>query len=138
MWARGSRSLRHSRYASFGWTVQAIGLSLDEHGAAALAHAFHTFVGYAVDGHNIVGIDGNDGKAVVPRCLGGVLTHCETVQVCPGIILYDENYGQALFRGQCERFMPTTKSGRCLISQKPPRCCPFSSSCWLGPRWLPN
>ena len=76
MWVRGSLSAAR-RYraccASFGLAGQTIWLTFHQHWGAALAHPLHAFAGNSVDGHNIVGVDGNDRKTVAPRVPGWVV-----------------------------------------------------------------
>src|ERR1700678_1028227 len=50
--------------AEQGLTNRAIGLALDQHWTATIAHSLETFVGYPVDGHHIVAVDSDTGQAI--------------------------------------------------------------------------
>ncbi len=95
-----------------GFARRTIGLALHQHRAAAPADTLEAFVGYPVDGHNIVAIHGDGGYAGIPRLEREVVRSSVRREAGrPGIILYDKNDGQVLGGGKVDRFVPATKRG---------------------------
>ena len=97
-----------------GFARRTIGLALHQYRAAAPSDTLEAFVGYPVDGHNIVAIHGDGGYAGIPRLECEVVHSAarrEAGRICPGIILYHKNDGQVLGGGKVDRFVPATKRG---------------------------
>ena len=94
-----------------GLTILTIRLSLYQHRTAALTHALEAFVGYTVDGHHIVAVDGDAGQAVPLRFQGEVHPSVARLRAGPGIVLDHKDDGQAAPGGEFERFTPAAESG---------------------------
>ena len=75
-------------------------------------------MGYPVNGHHIVAVDGDAGQAIALRFLGEVFPAAARAgRIYPAIIFDDKDYGQAMAGGECERLMPGAACGDCLAGK---------------------